>query len=58
MPCPSKRSAEGKSQWATRDLSFTAIVKKYKSHRHIGGMVKILKAIKLQEQCKRAHMTF
>ena len=33
-------------------------VKKYKSHRHVGGMAEILEAICLQEQCKKAHIIY
>jgi hypothetical protein len=39
-----------------RQVAFA--VKKFKSHRRVGGMVEILEAIKLQEQREQARITF
>jgi hypothetical protein len=39
-----------------RQVAFA--VKKYKSHWHVGGMPEILEAICLQEQRKKARITY
>ena len=39
-----------------RQVAFA--VKKYKSHRRVGGMAEILEAIHLQERREKAHVTY